>query len=326
MADKINKFRFWCQKVIPLVYDESLSYYEVLCKICDKLNTTITNVNELIDAYNQLKEFFDSDEFKELIEEKLDEYLNGILTNPERNIEKTFEGDTFTLATYNLLSCNYWRYPENPPCDLDTGMAAGSDLITDVAPDILIVNEMCVQPQFTPYEKIASLGFANSHFVGNYPLGGLNGRLGNAIYSVNGLAPGVQSDVYWLTQGDEHRYLTKSVYTINGTPVSIYSTHLEQIDPYNENEITALLELVEADDNTHIIIAGDMNFVYGSDKYNRFISAGFVNVNNNYPTYIGTDVMLDYIFVTPNIKINSYQVTGDSRASDHNMLYASLTI
>lgn len=32
---QINNFRFWCQKVLPLVYDDSLSYYEVLCKLAD---------------------------------------------------------------------------------------------------------------------------------------------------------------------------------------------------------------------------------------------------------------------------------------------------
>ena len=26
-------FRYWCQKVLPLVYDDSLSYYELLNKI-----------------------------------------------------------------------------------------------------------------------------------------------------------------------------------------------------------------------------------------------------------------------------------------------------
>lgn len=26
----LKPFRFWCQKVLPLVYDESLSYYELL--------------------------------------------------------------------------------------------------------------------------------------------------------------------------------------------------------------------------------------------------------------------------------------------------------
>ena len=31
--NNLSNFRFWCQKVLPLVYDDSLSYYEVLCKI-----------------------------------------------------------------------------------------------------------------------------------------------------------------------------------------------------------------------------------------------------------------------------------------------------
>ena len=38
MAREFKAFKFWCQKVLPLVYDESLSYYEVLCKVVDYLN------------------------------------------------------------------------------------------------------------------------------------------------------------------------------------------------------------------------------------------------------------------------------------------------
>lgn len=33
-----NNIVFWCNKILPLVYDESLSYYEVLCKLKDALN------------------------------------------------------------------------------------------------------------------------------------------------------------------------------------------------------------------------------------------------------------------------------------------------
>lgn len=36
--DKIN---YDCPKILPLVYDESLSYYEVLCKLVDKVNDVI---------------------------------------------------------------------------------------------------------------------------------------------------------------------------------------------------------------------------------------------------------------------------------------------
>lgn len=45
----IGFFRpFYCQKVLPLVYDESLSYYEFLCKLMRKLNEVIENVNKLL--------------------------------------------------------------------------------------------------------------------------------------------------------------------------------------------------------------------------------------------------------------------------------------
>lgn len=37
----MTAFRFWCQKVLPLVYDESLSYYEILCKVVDYINKLI---------------------------------------------------------------------------------------------------------------------------------------------------------------------------------------------------------------------------------------------------------------------------------------------
>ena len=39
--------KFWCFKVLPLVYDDSLSYYEVLCKIREKLNEMVLTMSEL---------------------------------------------------------------------------------------------------------------------------------------------------------------------------------------------------------------------------------------------------------------------------------------
>ena len=50
----LTPFRFWCQKVIPLVYDESLSYYELLCKVIDYLNHTMEDVNALGEDYTEL--------------------------------------------------------------------------------------------------------------------------------------------------------------------------------------------------------------------------------------------------------------------------------
>lgn len=47
MPNVIQPMKFRCQKVLPLVYDDSLSYYETLCKISAKLNEVIDAINEL---------------------------------------------------------------------------------------------------------------------------------------------------------------------------------------------------------------------------------------------------------------------------------------
>ena len=46
-------FAFWLQKTQPLVYDDALSYYEVLCRISAMLNQLIKQVNDLTDAQKQ---------------------------------------------------------------------------------------------------------------------------------------------------------------------------------------------------------------------------------------------------------------------------------
>lgn len=42
-----NRFHFYCQHVLPLVYDESLSYYEVLCKLGEYIKTLTQDVGEM---------------------------------------------------------------------------------------------------------------------------------------------------------------------------------------------------------------------------------------------------------------------------------------
>ena len=77
-------FRFWCQKVIPLVYDDSLSYYELLCKVVNYLNNVIEDLKKmgedttnLYNAFEQLQNYvnnyFDNLDVQEEINKKLDE-------------------------------------------------------------------------------------------------------------------------------------------------------------------------------------------------------------------------------------------------------------
>ena len=79
---KNRPFRFWCQKVLPLVYDDSLSYYELLCKVVCKLNELAENQNNLSDEIKQVAQ--DLDDFKNqvpgMIEAKIQEWLDNYIT------------------------------------------------------------------------------------------------------------------------------------------------------------------------------------------------------------------------------------------------------
>lgn len=51
----IDKLRYYAYKILPLVYDESLSYYEVLNKVVFKVNEVIQYVdNVLVDRIREL--------------------------------------------------------------------------------------------------------------------------------------------------------------------------------------------------------------------------------------------------------------------------------
>lgn len=52
---ELKTFRFWCQKVLPLVYDNSLSYYETLCKIVDYINDLIAQDKVFSDDIQELQ-------------------------------------------------------------------------------------------------------------------------------------------------------------------------------------------------------------------------------------------------------------------------------
>lgn len=73
-----DKLRFWCYRVLPLVYDDSLSYYEVLCKVRDYINKLIEQDKIFADEVNEVKavakklqdwiDNFDTTYFAELLE------------------------------------------------------------------------------------------------------------------------------------------------------------------------------------------------------------------------------------------------------------------
>ena len=52
--EKLKHIHFICHKILPLSYEESLSYYEVLCKLNDNVNKVIDEHNIMIDNVDLL--------------------------------------------------------------------------------------------------------------------------------------------------------------------------------------------------------------------------------------------------------------------------------
>ena len=84
----LRPFRYWCQKVLPLVYDDSLSYYELLCKVVDYLNKSMEDietlhgdVTNLHTAYEELQSYV-NDYFSTLdVQEEINNKLDTMVTD-----------------------------------------------------------------------------------------------------------------------------------------------------------------------------------------------------------------------------------------------------
>lgn len=80
----VEPVRYWCHKILPLVYDDSLSYMELLNKVVYKLNEVVNNNNEL-PAYiaEQIKKYINSGEIKKVVQDILANYSLNVKFPPE---------------------------------------------------------------------------------------------------------------------------------------------------------------------------------------------------------------------------------------------------
>lgn len=96
----IEPYVFWCQKVLPAVYDDSLAFYENVCKMVEKLNEVIEYANlsgpameelqnQIDDLKQQLEDFkehgFD-DYYKEQIAQWVSDNLQYIMETVIRQV------------------------------------------------------------------------------------------------------------------------------------------------------------------------------------------------------------------------------------------------
>lgn len=107
--NKIEDFQYWVQQTIPQVYDDSLSFYEVLNKLVNQINTIGAVTNEMSDDLDQ----FFSTEMKQAIIDQLTIWLNdgtleevisqGLLTDIDGRL------DNLEMDMTNVKQLSYYQ-------------------------------------------------------------------------------------------------------------------------------------------------------------------------------------------------------------------------
>lgn len=193
--DNCNKgaFRFWCQKVLPLVYDDSLSYYELLCKVVHYLNNVIQAVNEVTDEVENLKKLYIE------LKEYVDNYFKNLDVDEAINnkLDEMVENGTFPASWFvNRIQGNVLSKKENGGLSKigDLGLTTGyrtqaSQLVKDGNNYYLYVLQhqsdytplICSKYSFPDLTLVASKIIAdptdsNSPFYYNGKTGGVHGN------------------------------------------------------------------------------------------------------------------------------------------------------
>ena len=194
-------FRFWCQMALPLVYDDTLSYYELLNKVVVYLNNTIsdvataeeniqainsatnTNIAALLQSYRQLQEYV-NDYFTNLdVQQEINIKLDDMATSGElSNLLSPFIPDLVT----NWLTANV-----NP---------VGSAVVVDSSLSIsgAAADSKTVGTKFdNDKSNLLAINDSRAIFTGNF----INGAIR-------------ESDGVLLTSGYEYRVASVDYFTI----------------------------------------------------------------------------------------------------------------
>lgn len=92
----MDKLRIYVQKILPLVYDDSLSYYELLSKVVQKINELIPVVTELDSNVGEkvseiLTGWYDDGTLAKIIDEQVFEQINTDIADIKLVVEDAVE-------------------------------------------------------------------------------------------------------------------------------------------------------------------------------------------------------------------------------------------
>lgn len=157
-----GSFRFWCQKVLPLVYDDSLSYYELLCKVVAYLNDVIENVDglkididKLLAAYGELENYVNN-------------YFNNLDVQAEINVKLDIMASDGTLA--QIINEQIFNELNTKVTNLEGQVSNINTEIGNIKTDIANINTFKNYPNVESLKnadlKIGETALTNSYFDG----------------------------------------------------------------------------------------------------------------------------------------------------------------
>lgn len=117
-----NPLCVWVQRILPLVYDDSLSYYEVLAKVVEKINILINNNNNIPAYVKQVfNEFIESGQLEILVKQIIDrqDIVVNVKYPPENVVAAVGDGATNDTAAFN--SCIAYAIKNGIPVYIPAG-------------------------------------------------------------------------------------------------------------------------------------------------------------------------------------------------------------
>lgn len=151
----LKPFVFWCQKILPLVYDDSLSYYEMLCKVVHSLNEVINNVNDIPDFIREL-----------LSDKKLKEILSELLSTLEEQIAKANEHTSKTATADRKYGDLVWLNGELYRIIHD--MIAGDQYVVDSNCVKVTIEELILNTYYPESELLEMSGITKGESAIGY--------------------------------------------------------------------------------------------------------------------------------------------------------------
>lgn len=215
-------FRFWCQTVLPLVYDDSLSYYELLNKVVNYLNNVISdlstmgeNIESLFTAYNQLQEYVNN----YFLELDLQEEINNKLD------EMASDGSLSTLlAPFIPALVTQWLEdnitPTTPAVDASlsiAGAAADAKATGDRFTAVVNNTEQALSKKMDAVYTVGELTPTETHtgyiwngsLVSNQKYTAYKYSINeNEIYNVKGVQPSSQNLLYRIYNSSDEQIAT----------------------------------------------------------------------------------------------------------------------